>query len=72
MPADTLTRAHLAQHFQMLTAIECAELFGVSDKKYQPRNLPEDAATMFAGYVGKDYAGGRGFLILAINPGGVR
>lgn len=36
----------------------------------RPVNLPEDAETMFAGYVGLNFTPGDGLVFLAINPGG--
>lgn len=63
-------RATLASHFYRLTGISRIDVFGDADSNYRPINLPEDNATMFAGYVGRDYTPGKGLLFLAINPGG--
>jgi hypothetical protein len=63
-------RETLASHFHRIANISRAEIFGASDAELRPTNLPDDANTMFAGYVGINYRKGRGLLLLAINPGG--
>lgn len=63
-------RATLASHFSRLARISRIDVFGDADPNYRPINLPEDSATMFAGYVGRNYTPGKGLLFLAINPGG--
>lgn len=65
-------RETLARHFHGLVQISRNEIFGDADAACAPINLPDDAATMFAGYVGDQYQPGRGLLLLAINPGGGR
>jgi hypothetical protein len=65
-----VNRSILAKHFQSLTAITREAVFGSADASIRPINLPDDAATMFAGYVGTRYERGKGVLLLAINPGG--
>lgn len=64
-----LSREALALHFRALVNIERGEIFGPADAAYRPINLPEDSATMFAGFVGPNCESGN-CLILAINPGG--
>ena len=64
-----LTREALALHFRALVNIERSKIFGTADADYRPINLPEDSATMFAGFVGPNCESGS-CLILAINPGG--
>jgi hypothetical protein len=63
-------RTMLAKHFHGLTQISREEIFGVADIGRAPINLQDDAATMFAGYVGSKYQPNKGLLLLAINPGG--
>ncbi len=63
-------RETLASHFHDLVQISRNDIFGTSDVKCSPINLPIDTGTMFAGYVGERYEPGRGLLLLAINPGG--
>lgn len=65
-----MNRLELALHFHALTRISREELFGASAATCKPLNLPDDASTMFAGYVGSSYVPGSGLLLLAINPGG--
>ena len=65
-----LDRSALARHFHSLTQITRDEIFGDADPSYAPINLPIDAATMFAGYVGSSYQPDAGLLLLGINPGG--
>jgi hypothetical protein len=65
-----VNRTVFAHHFHSLTAITREEIFGSAESAVQPINLPADSATMFAGYVGKNYEHGRGLMLLAINPGG--
>lgn len=59
----------LARHFRSLVEISREDIFGLSDEGHRPLNLPQDAATMFAGYIGSAYCPG-GVVVLAINPGG--
>ena len=63
-------REALAIHFHDIVQISRDEIFGISDVKCAPINLPIDTGTMFAGYVGRLYEPGKGLLLLAINPGG--
>ena len=63
-------RKSLASHLNLMTRISRDDVFGDADSSYRPRNLPEDNATMFAGYIGRDYTPGKGLVLLAINPGG--
>jgi len=49
--------------------ISRAEIFGDADDSSRPTDPTDNAETMFAGYVGKDYVPGD-CLLLAINPGG--
>jgi hypothetical protein len=63
-------RESLATHFHGLVQISRTEIFGVDNEKYMPLHLPDDAGTMFAGYVGQEYKPASGILVLAINPGG--
>jgi hypothetical protein len=65
-----MNRIEIAQHFHRLAAITREEIFGRDEPSSRPLNLPSDAATMFAGYVGKKFTPGRGIVILGINPGG--
>lgn len=65
-----MNRLTLARHFHALTSITREDLFGSQEATCRPLHLQNDAATMFAGYVGANYATGRSLLILAINPGG--
>ncbi len=65
-----MNKSELAQHFHSLTAITREDIFGATDSIVRPLNLPDDAVTMFSGYVGENYTRGRGLLLLAINPGG--
>lgn len=63
-------RKAISQHLHQLVQVSRKDIFGDSDLKYTPINLPEDSATMFAGYIGANYQQGSGLLLLAINPGG--
>jgi len=63
-------REAISQHFHQLVQVSRKDIFGDSDLKYSPINLPEDSAIMFAGYIGVNYQQGSGLLLLAINPGG--
>jgi len=63
-------RNALATHFHRLTGISRQDIFGDADFEQRPINLPSDSSTMFAGYVGTGYVPGKGYLLLAINPGG--
>jgi hypothetical protein len=65
-----VTRSALASHFQALSAVSRDIIFGSDEASTRPINLLEDAATMFAGYVGTRYEPSKGVLLLAINPGG--
>ena len=65
-----MNRVAIAQHFHRLAAIPREEIFGPDEPSTRPLNLPSDATTMFAGYVGKRYTPGQGIVILGINPGG--
>lgn len=68
--SDQSYRKILATHFHRLTGISRQDIFGDAESAQRPINLPEDNSTMFAGYVGTGYVPGKGFLFLAINPGG--
>ncbi len=46
-------------------------IFGPDEPRLRPVNLPSDADTMFAGYIGRRYQSG-GVVVVAINPGGGR
>jgi hypothetical protein len=63
-------RNSIAQHFHALAQVSREVVFGEAEARCMPINLPDDASTMFAGYVGKKYAPDEGVLLLAINPGG--
>lgn len=63
-------RESLATHFHGLVQISREEIFGSDNARCMPLNLPDDAETMFAGYVGPAYKPASGVLLLAINPGG--
>jgi hypothetical protein len=63
-------RPGLARHFHTIANISRERIFGVADDGCRPVNLPDDAKTMFAGYVGKMFRPQSGLLLLAINPGG--
>ncbi len=63
-------RPAISKHFHQLVQISRKDIFGELDIKYAPVNLPNDAATMFGGYIGANYRPGFGLLLLAINPGG--
>jgi hypothetical protein len=63
-------RLDLAKHFHVVVKIPRERIFGSADEGCRPINLPDDAKTMFAGYVGEQFTPGHGLLLLAINPGG--
>jgi hypothetical protein len=63
-------RNSLAQHFYVLVRVPREAIFREVEAQCRPINLPDDASTMFAGYVGKEYTPSKGVLLLAINPGG--
>jgi hypothetical protein len=63
-------RESQARHFHALVQIERQEIFGPRSADYEPANLPHDASTMFAGYVGRHFRPRSGLLFLGINPGG--
>ena len=63
-------RAKIAARFKMNVKITRDDIFGSADTEYLPRNLPDDSATMFVGYVGSRYTPEVGLLLLGINPGG--
>jgi hypothetical protein len=65
-----MDRDALARHFHRLVQMPRTAIFGSAESACRPINLPEDAETMFAGYVGTRFAQGRGVLLLGINPGG--
>ena len=51
------------------TQVSRKQIFGSNESASRPISLPNDAETMFAGYVGAEYAPG-GLVLLGINPGG--
>lgn len=63
-------RDSLAPHFHDLVQISREDIFGADNATLLPLNLPDDAGTMFAGYVGRAYEPETGLLVMAINPGG--
>ena len=63
-------RSEIANHFHRLSQITRTQIFGERDQR--PKHLPADAATMFAGYVGKRFNAETGLLVFGINPGGGR
>lgn len=67
---SSFDRMEIARHWQDCTRISRRELFGATAEKYTPMHLPDDAATMFAGYMGADYKPGSGIVLLGKNPGG--
>ena len=70
MKKGELDRRTIADHWRSCVRISREEVFGSDDGKHAPRHLQDDAATMFAGYVGVDWKPAVGLLLLAINPGG--
>ena len=62
-------RQDVAERWQQIVQVSREQIFGVLDEKYRPLDRGDDADTMFAGYVGKDYVPGD-YLIVPINPGG--
>lgn len=60
-------RSAIAARFHANAQVPRSAIFGHDDPL--PLNLPEDAHTMFAGFVGTGYAPG-GTVLVAINPGG--
>ena len=53
--SDETFRKSLASHLNLMTRISRDDVFGDADTRYRPLHLPEDNATMFAGYIGRDY-----------------
>ena len=70
LPTPSCNRREIAERWHDNVGISRKEIFGSADEKCMPKHLRDDAATMFAGYVGTDYRPGSGLLLLAINPGG--
>lgn len=66
-----MKRADIAKHLHACTQVTRAEIFGavLDDAKYKPLQYADDAATMFAGYIGPAYPTG-GIVFIAFNPGG--
>lgn len=64
---DNAFRVGLCDRLHRNAQVDRRDIFGVDDPR--PINLPEDAATMFAGAIGSRYRPG-GLVFLAINPGG--
>ena len=62
-------RQDVAERWHQIVQVSREQIFGVLDEKYRPIDRGDDADTMFAGYVGKDYVPGD-YLIVPINPGG--
>ena len=69
-PMPFRNRREIAECWQDHVRISRKEIFGSADEECTPKHLSDDAATMFAGYIGADYRPGVGLLLLAINPGG--
>lgn len=63
----TTFRNQICERFHANSRISRQTIFGVKDPV--PLNLVDDARTMFAGAVGRNYQPG-GVVLLAINPGG--
>ena len=63
-------RMEIARHWQDCARVSRRDVFGSFDEKYVPVHLPDDASTMFTGYVGLDYKPGAGIVLLGKNPGG--
>lgn len=66
-----MKRADIAKHLHACTQVTRAEIFGAAldDAKYKPLQYADDAAVMFAGYIGPAYATD-GIVFIAFNPGG--
>jgi hypothetical protein len=62
-------RQDVAERWHQIVQVSREKIFGVLDEKCRPIDRGDDADTMFAGYVGKDYVPGD-CLIVPINPGG--
>ena len=63
-------RKEIARFWYDCVQIGREEIFGDHDAKYRPLHMLDEANTMFAGYIGRQYANGIGVLLLGINPGG--
>ena len=70
METSGFDRRTIATQWRDCVRISREEVFGAADEKCTPRHLLDDAAVMFAGYVGVDWRPADGLLLLAINPGG--
>jgi hypothetical protein len=66
---STKFRNEVAIHMHRMSQISRDDIFGKDAEKCMPIGNPQDANTMFTGYVGKEYQPG-GVLLIAKNPGG--
>ncbi len=65
----TKIRADIARLMHSNAQVPRSALFGEAEERYAPVQYPEDAKTMFAGYMGPEYVSG-GAVFFGINPGG--